>query len=124
MVCMTFCMARSGYFCRRKSCSMVCSDTCEPTAKRRFSCFSIRVSISWSSSDVKPSAPGMGCLLLEQGGMYRKIFSLGALDFCEVLIWFTNKLNYQGYIQVYGTEPAICLIPWSPKKKETAPFNC
>lgn len=34
-----------------------CSDTCEPIAKRRFNCFSMRQSISKSSSVVNPSAP-------------------------------------------------------------------
>ena len=36
---------------------MLFSDTCEPIANRRFNCFSIRLTISWSSSDVNPSAP-------------------------------------------------------------------
>lgn len=35
--------------CLVKSCMMLCSDTCEPMAKRLFSCFSMREIISWSS---------------------------------------------------------------------------
>ncbi len=50
-------MARSGYFCLLKSCTMACSDTCDPMTKRRLICFSMRFSISWSSSVVKPSTP-------------------------------------------------------------------
>lgn len=52
------CRAQPLPTCRMKSCTMLCSDTCEPMAKRRLSCFSIRDSISWSSCVVKPSAPG------------------------------------------------------------------
>lgn len=43
--------------CLVKSCTMLCSETCEPIAKRLFSCFSTRDSISWSSWLVKPSTP-------------------------------------------------------------------
>lgn len=49
--------------CRMKSWTMLCSDTWEPMAKRRLSCFSMRDSISWSSCVVKPSAPaGRHCV--------------------------------------------------------------
>ena len=43
--------------CRVKSWTMLFSETCDPIAKRLFNCFSMRVIISWSSSEVKPSAP-------------------------------------------------------------------
>lgn len=43
--------------CLKLTAMIFCSETCEPIAKRRFSCFSMRFSISWSSSVVKPSAP-------------------------------------------------------------------
>lgn len=39
---------------------MQCSETCEPIAKRRFNCFSMRPSSSWSSCVVNPSTPVYG----------------------------------------------------------------
>lgn len=71
-------MALSGYFCLMKSCMMVCSETWEPTANLRFNCFSMRDSISWSSSVVKPSAPG--------------IFEIKLLLFCETFRFCKIKL--------------------------------
>lgn len=43
--------------CFKKSCTMLCSDTWEPMANLLLSCFSILEITSWSSSEVKPSAP-------------------------------------------------------------------
>lgn len=66
--------------CLVKSWMMLCSDTWEPMAKRRLSCFSMRLSNSWSSWLVKPSTPmgrrrGTGtsvCLNGEAGGVERR----------------------------------------------------
>lgn len=66
--------------CLVKSWMMLCSDTWEPMAKRRLSCFSMRLSNSWSSWLVKPSTPmgrrrGTGtsvCLNGEAGGLERR----------------------------------------------------
>ena len=54
---MTFWTTFSGYFCLAKSWRMECSDTWEPMANRRLSCFSTRLRSSWSSLVVNPSAP-------------------------------------------------------------------
>ncbi len=43
--------------CRKKSCTIQCSDTCDPIANLLFSCFSMRFNSSWSSCVVKPSTP-------------------------------------------------------------------
>lgn len=59
--------------CLVKSCTMLCSETWEPMAKRRFSCFSMRVSISWSSWLVKPSTPAKW----ERGGLAARVGGAG-----------------------------------------------
>ncbi len=56
--------SKQGFHCReglltcfRKSCTILCSETCEPMGNLFFSCLSIFLTSSWSVSEVKPSAP-------------------------------------------------------------------